>query len=55
MNEELGELDFKLTESKSGSKVSAVIRRAVRPEEQLAWSRSTAQILERFELVAADA
>jgi len=54
MNEELGELDFKLTESKSGSKANAVIRRAVRPEEQSAWANSASQILERFERVATD-
>jgi hypothetical protein len=55
MSESLGELDFKLAESKSGTTVNVVIRRAVRPEEQLAWSSSTAQILQRFENIAADA
>jgi hypothetical protein len=55
MSESLGELDFKLTESKSGTKVHAVIRRAVRPEEQLDWASSTSQILQRLEKIAADA
>ena len=55
MSEGLGELDFKLTESKSGTKIQAVIRRAVTPEEQSAWEKATAQILQRFERVASNA
>lgn len=53
MSESLGELDFKLTESKQGTKIHAVIRRAVKPEEQSAWARATEEILQRFEEAAA--
>ena len=55
MSEGLGELDFKLSESKSGTKIHAVIRRALTPEEQPAWSASTLQILQRFEDIAVNA
>lgn len=55
MSESLGELDFRLTEFKSGSKVNAVIRRAVRPEEQAAWFELAEEILQRFEDVAINA
>lgn len=55
MSESLGELDFKLTEAKPGTKIHAVIRRAVTPEELPAWSKTSSQILQRFEEASTDA
>ena len=54
MSESLGELDFKLTESKQGTKIHAVIRRAVKPEELTTWAKATTKILQSFEKVAAN-
>ncbi len=54
MSEGLGELDFKLTDSKPGTKIQAVIRRAVRPEEQSAWALATSSLLQRLEKTASD-
>ena len=54
MSESLGELDFKLSESKGSSAIRGAIRRAVRPEEQPAWAKEASQILQRFEEVAAN-
>lgn len=55
MSEGLGELDFKLSDSRPGTKIQAVIRRALKPEEQAAWNQATSQLLQRFEEVASDA
>lgn len=55
MSEGLGELDFKLSDSRPGTKIQAVIRRALKPEEQTAWALATSQLLQRFEEVASDA
>lgn len=55
MTEGLGELDFKLTESKNGTKILVAIRRAVTPAELPAWATLTSEILQRFESVASHA
>lgn len=55
MSEGLGELDFKLSDSRPGTKIQAVIRRALKPEEQAAWALATSQLLQRFKKVASDA
>ena len=55
MTEGLGELDFKLTELKTGTKILVAIRRAVTPEELPAWVAVTSDILQRFEKIASHA
>ena len=55
MNERLGEFDFRLSESKTETKISAIVRRAVTPEELGPWAELANSILQRFEQVAASA